>query len=97
MAVGMFTIVSFAQDKTPKVDAREKNQKERIEQGVKSGELTRPEARRLKAKEAKIKADEAKAKADGEVTPAERAKLQHEQNKASKRIYRQKHDTQKRK
>lgn len=89
------TGVSLSQDKTPRVDRREARQQKRIEQGVKSGELTPREAGRLEAREAKIQADEAKAKADGKVTKAERAKLQREQNRTSRRIYRQKHDAQK--
>ena len=36
-----------------------------------------------------------KAKSDGVVTPAERAKLQREENRTSRDIYRQKHDEQK--
>ena len=89
------TIGSFAQDKTPNIDKRERRQSKRIEQGVKSGELNQREAARLEAREAKLHADEAKAKADGKVTPKERAKLQHEANKTSRHIYRQKHDAQK--
>jgi len=36
------------------------------------------------------------AKADGQVTAAERAKLRRDQNRASRDIYKQKHDAQKR-
>ncbi|MBF8247856.1 MAG: hypothetical protein HW374_656 [Bacteroidetes bacterium] len=82
---------------TPVIDKREQNQKARIKQGVKSGELTKKEARRLAAEQKKIKHDEKKAKADGVVTPEEKAKLRNEQRKASKDINRQKHDAQKRK
>ena len=39
-------------------------------------------------------ADEAAAKADGKVTHSERTKLQHEANKDSKAIHRQKHNKQ---
>lgn len=81
---------------TPGVDAREQRQKARVRQGVRSGELTRREADRLRAEEAKIKADEAAAKSDGKVTARERRKLQREENRASRHIYRQKHDAQKR-
>ena len=86
---------AFAQDKTPNLDKREKRQEKRIEQGVKSGELNKREAARLEAREKKLRADEAKAKADGKVTAKERAKLQHEANKTSRHIYKQKHDKQK--
>ena len=80
---------------TPVIDRREQNQKARIKQGVKSGELTKKETRRLAAEQKKIRHDEKKAKADGVVTPQEKAKIRKEQKRASKDIYRQKHDTQK--
>jgi redox-sensitive bicupin YhaK (pirin superfamily) len=83
-----------AQDKTPVVKQREINQQKRIEQGVKSGELTRGETARLERQQAKIKTDKLMAKADGKVTPKERAKLQREQNRASRAIYKAKHNAQ---
>ena len=79
-------------DQTPVIDKREQIQKQRVKQGVKSGELTKKEARRLGAEQRKIKRDEAKAKSDGTVTPAERKKLTREQNRASKDIARNKHN-----
>ena len=58
------------------------------------GELTRPEARRLRAGQVHLHRAEARAKSDGVVTGRERARLQHEANQQSRRIYRQKHDAQ---
>ena len=80
---------------TPRVDAREAKQEERIEQGTKSGELTQKETAKLEAGQAKVEAKETKAKADGVVTKKERTKLAHAQNKQSKKIHHQKHDNQK--
>jgi hypothetical protein len=79
---------------TPGLNAREHNQAQRIRQGVASGELTRPETRRLVRGEARLHRHEALAKSDGVVTARERARLQHEANVESRRIYRQKHDAQ---
>lgn len=79
---------------TPRLDQREHNQAHRIHQGVKSGELTRPETRRLARGEARLHRNEARAKSDGVVTARERASLQREANVESNRIYRQKHDAQ---
>ena len=93
----IFAGSAFAQTATPNLDKRQANQERRIDQGVKSGELTKKEAARLEKREAKLEADKQKAKADGVVTKKERAKLQHEANRDSKAIYRQKHDAQKRK
>ena len=81
-----------AQDNTPRIDKREKRQQKRINQGVKSGALTKGEAARLEKQQAKIKNDEAAAKADGKVTPQERRKLTKEQNAANRNIYRKKHN-----
>ena len=79
---------------TPRLDQREHHQRERIYNGVASGELTRPETRRLAAGQAHLVRAESRAKSDGVVTSRERAHLQHEANKQSRRIYRQKHDRQ---
>ncbi len=89
-----FALTAFAQTATPVVDAREKNQHDRIKDGVQSGELTKKEAAHARANQRHIKKVEAKAKADGVVTPAERAKLDAKQDKASKRILKNKHDGQ---
>lgn len=91
-ALAMISAPVFAG--TPHYDARQSNQRERIENGVKNGELTRPEARRLAAGQIHLNRVEARAKADGVVTARERAHLQHEANQQSRRIYRQKHDAQ---
>ena len=78
--------------KTPRVTKRQLNQQRRIGQGVKSGELTKGETRKLETEEAKIQAEKKMAKADGKVTPAERKKLRRDENKSSKDIYRMKHN-----
>lgn len=79
---------------TPVLDARERNQRERIAQGVRSGELTRPEARRLVQGEINLHRHERIAKSDGVVTRAERVRLDRHADRMSARIYRQKHDRQ---
>lgn len=85
---------ALAQTTTPKIDKREQNQRARIRQGVKSGELTKPEARKLAAQQAKIRTEERRAKADGKVTLKERAKINRDLNKANRRIAKEKHDSQ---
>lgn len=69
-------------------------QHKRIRHGVVNGELTHKEATRLRTQQMKIRHDKRIAKADGVVTPAERAHIKHEQNRAGRNIYRQKHDAQ---
>lgn len=82
----------WSQTKTPRVDRRERRQQARIQEGVKSGELTGKEATKLEVQQGKIQADEMKAKADGTISPAERMKLKREQNRANRNIYRKKHN-----
>jgi hypothetical protein len=77
---------------TPRIDQRQANQAERVDQGVQSGALTARETRTLDAREGKIAADKAAAKADGNVTPAERAKLRGEERRTSRAIFRKKHN-----
>jgi hypothetical protein len=84
-----------AQTATPTVDQRQANQEARIQQGVRTGELTPKEAARLEKGQAKVQKKEAKAKSDGVVTKKERAKLAKEQDKQGKKIRKQKHDKQK--
>jgi hypothetical protein len=81
---------------TPRLDAREQNQRERIAQGVRSGELTRPETRRLVRGEVRLHRHERIARSDGVVTGAERLRLHRNANRMSQRIYVQKHDPQSR-
>lgn len=73
---------------------RQREQQVRINQGVRSGELTRREAVKLEAQHHQIRREIKKARADGRITPAERAKIARKQDRLSKRIYRQKHDGQ---
>ncbi len=86
---------AFAGTNDPGIQQREQNQERRIDQGVASGQLTPKEAGRVEAQQAKIKQDEARMKADGNLTKKERAKLTREQNRASRNIYRKKHNQRK--
>ncbi len=99
LAVAMFgaaTLQVNAQTGTPGIDQREAKQSVRIAKGEASGRLSSKEAARMKAGQANVATMEANAKADGKVTRAERKAIHKEQNKQSKRIYRQKHDRNKR-
>jgi hypothetical protein len=79
---------------TPVLNARQHNERARIAQGVRSGELTRPETARLIAGQRHLQRMENRAKRDGEVSAAERARLAHAASVQSRRIYVQKHDAQ---
>lgn len=71
-----------------------KNDRARIRQGVKSGELTKAETVRLAAQTAKLKNEKEAYKSDGVVTAEERKDYRNDKKKVSRRIYRQKHDAQ---
>lgn len=83
---------STADVNTPRIDQRQENQQERIEQGINSGALTDHEANRLENQQTRIENREAAAKADGVVTQTERSRLSHQQNKANRNIRRKKHN-----
>jgi hypothetical protein len=81
---------------TPKVKQTQVQQHKRIKQGVRSGELTRPEAVQLQKQQVAIQRKKRVAKADGVVSPRERRHIRVSQKKASANIYHQKHDRQER-
>ncbi|OHC61578.1 MAG: hypothetical protein A2040_11955 [Rhodocyclales bacterium GWA2_65_19] len=89
-----FALPVLAQTATPKVDQRQANQQQRIDQGVTSGALTGKEAARLEKGQERIQTMEDKAKADGKVTPKERERLKQAQNNQSRQIVQEKHDRQ---
>jgi Tfp pilus assembly protein FimT len=90
-----FAMPVFAQTtSTPRIDQRQQNQQQRIDQGVQSGELNRKEAARLEKGQARIQKMENKAVADGKVTAKERRKIERAQDKQSRKIAREKHDKQ---
>lgn len=96
LALFATSTVASAQTRTPGINARQANERARIRQGVASGELTRPEAARLRAREADISQDKRAAKADGIVTRDERQDIRQDERHASRAIHRQKHDGQER-
>lgn len=69
---------------------RNVNQQARIEQGVKSGQLTNREVSKLEKGQAKVSRKEAVAGQDGHVGAAEQANIQKAENKQSQRIHQKK-------
>jgi len=80
----------------PGVNARQHRQNERIHQGVRSGELTKEEAKGLRQERREIRKEEREYKSDGKLTKDERKDLHQDLNKASRDIYQEKHDAEKR-
>jgi hypothetical protein len=78
-----------------RVNTREGNQQARIANGVKSGQLTPDETRHLENREANINHEvhNDRAANGGKLTQQERAQVNHQQNKTSKEIYDDKHNS----
>ncbi len=79
------------------INKRQHKQTRRIGQGVRSGALTGREAAKLGHQQARIQHKKRHFKADGNFTKRERAKIHRNQNRASKNIYRKKHNARRRK
>jgi chromatin segregation and condensation protein Rec8/ScpA/Scc1 (kleisin family) len=79
-----------------RIENRKERQKARVEEGEKSGELTKAEAARIKARQRALNRQVREDRRDGGgMTAAERAKIEKRQDNISESIYRQKHDGQK--
>jgi hypothetical protein len=78
----------------PAINQREENQQDRIAQGIKSGQLTAGETANLETKESAINKE---VRADrqangGKLTQAEQVQVNHQLNRTSRQIYRDKHN-----
>jgi len=78
----------------PTINQRKENQQDRIANGVQSGQLTAGETRNLETKESALNREEhgMRAADNGHLTAADRATLNHQQNKLSRQIYNKKHN-----
>ena len=78
------------------INERQRDQQKRIGEGVENGSLTPAETARLEKQEAAIHHEvKSERKANGgTLTAQERRQVNRQQNRESKRIYRQKHDAQ---
>jgi hypothetical protein len=97
--VGLLSVAGAANADAPRtrdpgVNARQQTQRARIQQGARSGELTRRETRGAVGDQRDIRQLERGYRSDGTLTGGERRDLHREQNEASRDIHRQKHDGQ---
>lgn len=76
------------------VDRVQFEQRNRIQNGIRSGELTPREAARLIAEQREIERLQHIYMSDGRLAPRERQRLLAELDEASRNIWRQKHDAQ---
>jgi len=96
IVLATFIAPAFAGTDDPGVNKRQHRQKDRIKQGVRSGELTKEEAKSLRGEQKAIRQKERAYKSDGTLTKDERKELHQELNESSKHIAEEKHDTEKR-
>jgi hypothetical protein len=91
-ALSLLTSAAWAQTTAEKDQQRDVNQQQRIEQGLKSGELSTKEAGSLERQQQHIDKMEARDLKNGSVSPAEQARLNAAQNRVSTHIYADKHN-----
>ena len=79
----------------PRVVARAENQQQRVGNGVKSGQMTAGETRKVEGREASIQRQTARDRAanGGTMTPQERQQVNQRQNNVSRSINDDKHNT----
>ena len=77
------------------INQRQRDQQQRISQGVQSGQLTPREAQRLEREQYRFNREEQRFRASGDgLSWRERNRLEDQQDRMSRQIYRQKHDGQ---
>src|SRR5260370_8984229 len=99
-ALGVVAVPAFSRGAAPPstpapvIQERKENQQDRIANGVQSGQLTAGETKNLETKEAGLNKEERNMRKadDGHLTSADRARLNRQQNRLSRNIYRDKHN-----
>jgi len=89
----LFALPAFAQDSADYV-SRNARLEERIEQGLRSGDLTVREAARLERQTGRVEQMQSRALADGDLNRQEARRIDHAQDRLSRDIYRERHDAQ---
>lgn len=75
------------------INAREARIEHRIQRGIASGRLTQPEATKLNSRVNHLHQREAFFRRDGRLVGRERIALQHQANRISRSVWRQKQDS----
>ena len=96
-AAFLMSTTAFAQtaESNRTINERKADQQARIRQGDRSGELTRGESRHLEGQEHAINREERNMRAqdNGRLTKQDRKTIASQQNQESRRIYRDKHNS----
>jgi len=91
-----FPVASYAATRDPGVNQRQHNQQQRMQQGWRSGDLTRNESRNLQGQARDIRREERSYRSDGNFSRAERADVHRDLNRLSRDIHRERNDGQQR-
>jgi hypothetical protein len=92
VATSLLSTAAWADTLAEQDQQRNVNQQQRIEQGLKSGELSSKEAGQLERDEQHVDRMEARDLRNGSISPAEQARLNAAENKSSAAIYNDKHN-----
>ncbi len=93
LTLAALTTIAAAMPAEARINQRQDRQQHRIIGGIHNGSLTVHETTRLAKQQASIRKYERRSRADGGgLSLIERARLEHRQDRASRNIYRQKHD-----
>ncbi|MDX2157152.1 MAG: hypothetical protein SFW09_11645 [Hyphomicrobiaceae bacterium] len=79
-----------------RIDRREANQERRIQEGLRSGDITRREYRQLEAEQRRIQEMERQAKRDGYIDRREAREIARSQDAASRHIAQERSDGERR-
>jgi len=87
-------VVDPGHPRVNEVNQREENQQKRIANGVENGKLTPQQTSNLEKREASVENREQKdmAKNNGHLTKGEQRRINRQQNRISKSIYKDKHE-----
>ncbi len=78
------------------IDERQVRQEQRIQQGLRQGDLTRREYNALEAEQARIRELERRARADDRIDHYEAAQIRRAENEAGRHIYQERRDADRR-
>ncbi len=96
LLAGTVALPVAAAERERGIDGRQNAQQNRIQRGVREGDLTRGEASRLRGEARSVRREARAFAADGNLSAGERRHLNRDLNRTSRDIYRQRHDNQRR-
>jgi len=92
LLASVIALPAAAAERERGVNARQHFQQQRIQQGVRQGDLTRGEARGLQREARDIRREERAFRSDGRFTAAERREVHRDLDRLSRDIRRERHD-----